>query len=76
MRATGSAGVLPDWLANDEAASRIGRSGSWLNQQRAQGKGPRYVRMGGRVLYRIADLDDYVKASTVETEDSRRSTAQ
>jgi hypothetical protein len=36
-----------------------------LAQERFSGTGPRYVRDGARVLYRAADLADYIAANTV-----------
>lgn len=59
-------------LPNDAAASYLGKSGSWLNKMRAAGKGPRYMKIGGRVLYRVADLDAYVDSCSRETDDTRR----
>jgi hypothetical protein len=39
-----------------------------LAQERFSGTGPRYVRDGRRVLYRAADLADYIRANTVTPE--------
>ncbi len=36
-----------------------------LAQERWRGRGPRYVRDGRRVLYRAADLADYIAANTI-----------
>jgi len=40
-----------------------------LEQWRWQGKGPRFLKLGGRVLYRVADVEAYeaarVHANTV-----------
>jgi hypothetical protein len=55
-----------------KAAAIIGMSPSWLNQRRVYGDGgPRWFRCGSRVLYAIADLNDFVAsqyrhASTAE----------
>lgn len=53
------------------AAKHIGFSKSWLDKERASGRGPRYFRIGSRVFYRIADLDQWLESRAVETEDSR-----
>ncbi|WIH05522.1 helix-turn-helix domain-containing protein [Xanthomonas translucens pv. graminis] len=58
-------------LKGPEAASYLGLSNSTLEKMRHEGRGPRYVRLGGRVFYRRADLDQYLEAGVVETTDSR-----
>ena len=37
-----------------------------MDNWRSQGRGPRYVRVGRRIMYRIVDLDAYLDARTVE----------
>ncbi len=37
-----------------------------MSQWRHRGEGPRYVRLGGRVLYRGADLNNYLDSLVVE----------
>ena len=53
-----------------EAAIRLGLSASTLNKWRTQGRGPRFVKLGRSVCYRMADLDawmsDRVRGSTSE----------
>jgi hypothetical protein len=34
-------------------------SKSWLDKRRLDGNGPRYLKMGRRVAYDFADLEDY-----------------
>lgn len=61
---------ISDLLGNDQAAAYLGRSGSWLNQLRASGGGPRYLKFGkggkARVMYRKADLDAYLDSCVVD----------
>lgn len=57
-------------LRTPEAATYIGRSVSWLSQQRLKGHGPRYMRIGHSVRYRISDLDEYLASGLVETADT------
>lgn len=59
-------------LNTAEAATHLGRSASWLERERAAGRGPRYGMIGRRVFYRRADLEEYVAGSIRETADSRR----
>ncbi|MEA9885345.1 helix-turn-helix domain-containing protein [Xanthomonas campestris pv. raphani] len=53
------------------AAAYLGLSSSALDKMRHEGRGPRYLKIGGRVFYRQADLDAYLDASIVETTESR-----
>lgn len=57
------------------AAKYIGLSPSWLNKERAGGRGPRYRKIGNRVTYSIGDLDEYLDGRLRETVDSRRKAA-
>lgn len=50
----------PATLNVSGAASYLGVSESTLNTWRTRGKGPRYVRLGRKVLYRVAALNDYL----------------
>lgn len=54
------------------AASYLGCSQSLLTKLRVAGKGPRYIKRGGRVFYEKSDLDAYDKTCLVETSDSRK----
>ncbi len=54
-----------------QAAAYLGRSRSWLDAERAKGRGPRYIKMGARVFYRKENLDAYLEACERETEESR-----
>lgn len=50
----------PSLLTVTEAATRLRLSKSFLNNARVSGTGPAFVKLGARVLYRPADLDDWV----------------
>jgi predicted site-specific integrase-resolvase len=56
-------------LGPDEAARRLGVESSTLANWRWSGRGPKYVKLGGRVRYRAADLAEYLDSRT------RRSTS-
>jgi hypothetical protein len=60
-----------DRLTTPEAAAYLRISASKLSKDRAAGKGPRYVRLGTKIFYRTADLDEYVDSAIIETADSR-----
>jgi hypothetical protein len=46
-------------LSVNAAADWLGVSVSWLNKSRGIGEGPRYIKIGSRVLYDPEDLRDY-----------------
>lgn len=58
-------------LKGPDAAAYLGLSHSTLEKMRHMGRGPRYLKVGGRVFYRQSDLDAYLEAAVVETTDSR-----
>ena len=51
------------------AAERLGVSAAFLNKLRTQGGGPVFIRLGRRVVYAVADLDDW------QNQNRRRSTS-
>lgn len=50
----------PATLNVSEAAFYLGVSESTLNTWRTRSMGPRYVRLGRKVLYRVEALNDYL----------------
>ena len=46
----------PRYLRTPEAARFLGLSGRTLEKHRTYGTGPRYSKLGGRVVYRLEDL--------------------
>jgi predicted DNA-binding transcriptional regulator AlpA len=58
----------PRYLRTPEAARFLSLSGRTLEKHRIYGTGPRYSKLGGRVVYRLEDLQAWVaqgaKAST------------
>jgi predicted DNA-binding transcriptional regulator AlpA len=50
----------PRYLRTPEAARFLGLSGRTLEKHRTYGTGPRYSKLGGRVVYRIDDLQAWV----------------
>jgi predicted site-specific integrase-resolvase len=53
-----------------ELAARWNISHRTLERWRWQGDGPRFVKLGGRVVYRLEDIESYeqeqIRASTAE----------
>ena len=66
--ASATPGQPQRYLRTPEAARVLGLSGRTLEKHRCYGTGPRYSKIGGRVLYSLANLhawvDRGVKAST------------
>lgn len=52
-------------MTTEEAAEYLRVSNDWLRRLRSQGKGPRYAKLGNKVVYRKADLDAFVNANVV-----------
>ena len=47
----------------EEAAAKTGMSVSTLNKWRVAGFGPKFVKLGKRVLYRDEDIQSFITAS-------------
>ena len=50
------AGLPPRFLRTPEAARFLGLSGRTLEKHRTYGTGPKYRKIGGRVIYGLDDL--------------------
>jgi predicted DNA-binding transcriptional regulator AlpA len=50
----------PRYLRTPEAARFLGLSGRTLEKHRTYGTGPKYSKIGGRILYRLEDLQAWV----------------
>jgi predicted DNA-binding transcriptional regulator AlpA len=59
-------------LSQREAALRLGLSPRTLERNRASGDGPAFVKLGARVLYRAADLDEWIASHVVQSTSERR----
>lgn len=63
----------PDWprfVRTPEAARLLDLSPRTLEKHRCEGTGPIYRKLGGRVVYSVADLEAWVEAA------ARQSTSQ
>ena len=61
-----SPAATPELLTEQMLALRWHCSTSRLQRWRAAQKGPAYLKIGGKVLYRLEDLRDYEKAHIVQ----------
>ena len=50
----------PRYLRTSEAGRFLGLSGRTLEKHRTYGTGPSYRKIGGRVVYSLSDLQDWV----------------
>ena len=53
-------GLPPRYMRTPEAARFLGLSGRTLEKHRTYGTGPRYSKIGGRVVYGVDDLQTWV----------------
>lgn len=54
-----TAGLPPRFLRTPEAARFLGLSGRTMEKHRLYGTGPRYRKIGGRVVYAVEDLKSW-----------------
>ena len=54
-----------------DAADMLGRHPAVLADWRHQGRGPKYIRDGRSIRYRIGDLIDYIDENTITPEIGR-----
>ena len=57
------AGLPQRYLRTPDAARLVGLSIRTLEKHRIYGTGPRYSKLGGRVVYRVEDLQAWVDAA-------------
>lgn len=49
-------------LTSKQTAARIGCSDSWLRKSRITGDGPKFYKVGSRVLYRLEDIEFWIES--------------
>ncbi len=54
----------PHYLRTRDAAKHVGLSMRTLEKHRIYGTGPRYSKLGGRVIYAVEDLEAWVELGT------------
>jgi hypothetical protein len=48
------------------AAVKLNTSEATLNTWRSRGRGPKYVKIGGKVFYRDEDLDEFISQNVID----------
>lgn len=56
-----------DLLTPSQVAELLRTTERSLGQMRYQRKGPKYIKVGERVLHRRSDIQDYLDSRTVQT---------
>lgn len=58
--------VIPDkMLGTEQAAAHLGMCVKTLERMRRDGRGPRFIKMGPRLIrYRLSDLDAWLDAQS------------
>ncbi len=56
--------VTPDILTTQEAAQHLGLAVSTLNKWRVYGSGPKFIKLGRAVRYRLKDLETFMTTRT------------
>lgn len=67
-RGTAERDQTPRALTEREVGARLGLSVATLRAWRHRGKGPRFLRLGRSVRYVPSDVDEFVRASAVDTQ--------
>lgn len=65
----------PDTASPSDVAKALYTTEAGLAQMRYRGTGPKFIKVGRRVLYRWADLQQYLDANTVQRTDDPRGAA-
>ena len=55
------------YLTNEEAAAYLKLSPHTLNKKRVVGGGPKFRKLGSRVVYAIDDLENWIAARACDT---------
>jgi excisionase family DNA binding protein len=54
------------------AAKYLGLSPATLETMRSKGRGPKFVKLGTAVRYRLSDLDEYLSARVVQSTSAQK----
>lgn len=54
-------------LSPGEAAATLGRKPQTMARWRCEGFGPKFVRVGGRIAYRVDDLEAWIASRVVSS---------
>ena len=60
--------LLPRLLTQEHLAKYLCKSTSWCERSRWAGTGPKYVKLGRHVRYRVEDVLEWIDSNLQETE--------
>jgi predicted DNA-binding transcriptional regulator AlpA len=63
---------IPQLLTEADAAKLLGLAPATLRNMRPKGRGPSYIKVGGLVRYRHADIVDWIESRVRHTTDGNR----
>jgi hypothetical protein len=58
-------------LSDERAAEFLGLAPQTLRNWRFLGRGPKYSKLGRRVVYRVSDLEEFLSRTSVDPEARR-----
>lgn len=67
MESPATRSALAPLLTTDEVATIFGCTPQWLSKLRAERAGPRFVRLGALVRYRVDDVEHWLDQNCVVT---------
>ncbi len=59
-------------LKEGEAAQRLTCKQSALRRMRREGRGPRFVRVGRLIRYRLSDLENFIEQNSYPKKEERK----
>lgn len=59
--------MLPNLVNEHELSGLIKISTSTLRKWRWEGKGPKFIKMGRRVVYRMSDVEEFIDDCTTRS---------
>lgn len=68
--------TIPHLYTEQDAANILGLAPATLRNMRANGRGPSFVKVGGLVRYRDADLVEWIESRIRHTTDGNRRRAR
>ena len=54
------------YLTRRQVGEIFGISPKWLANLNSQGKGPRYLKLGKKVLYRVQDVEKWIEENALK----------
>ena len=59
-----------EYITDKEASLKYGFSQDWFKKVRVQKRGPKYIKLEGKVLYPVHDTDEWFRKNIKSSEDN------